>query len=149
MNNLTPVIANITIRQDKQGRFNLVDLHKASGGATRHSPSYWLRNQQTQEFITELRNSLILSDSGNPETDSVHIEPVNIVKSFFMDQGTYVVEELVYPYAMWVSPAFHLKVIRAYAALVKNGVQVPEAKPAAMEQRMDRIVSLPIKSLSE
>lgn len=135
---LSPVIiSNIEIRQDQDGRHCLNDLHKASGGLPQHAPNFWLKNQQTKDLVDELRKLLIYSDTQNPVSDKInHLEPIKIVKSFFMDQGTFVVEELVYAYAMWISPAFHLQVIRSYAALAK----APQPGSSAnLEARMDRM----------
>ena len=91
------IVANVAIRQDAEGRYCLNDLHKAAGGERRHEINLWLRNQQTKELIEELENTQI---------------PVFILRG--RNGGTFVAKELVYAYAMWISPAFHLKVIRAY-----------------------------------
>lgn len=96
-------IIETTIRQDAEGRYSLNDLHKAAGGKQRHQPRYFLANSQAKELIAELASE---GDSGNPL--SVHRGGQR--------QGTFVCKELVYAYAMWISPAFMLKVIRAYDA---------------------------------
>ncbi|MFB8828338.1 KilA-N domain-containing protein [Azotobacter sp. CWF10] len=104
MNDL--VIANTTIRQDAEGRYCLNDLHRASGGEKRHGPSYWLANQQTKELVSELETT------GNP-----------VVTLEGRNGGTYVCKELVYAYAMWISPAFHVRVIRTFDAVVTGHKQ--------------------------
>lgn len=102
MNSLT--VADTTIRQDTAGRYALNDLHRAAGGENRHRPSLWVENQQTRQLADELEG-----EAGIPALVSVHGGAA---------PGTYAAKELVYAYAMWISPAFHLRVIRAYDALV-------------------------------
>ncbi|WP_110975124.1 KilA-N domain-containing protein [Acinetobacter sp. WCHAc060042] len=112
-NNQALVIGEFTIRQDEDGRYCLNDLHKASGNAIKHKPSFWLRNEQTQDLISELQNC-------NSQFAAIE-KPVNVLRGNFAGvkkQGTYVVKELVYSYAMWISAKFHLMVIRAYDSLV-------------------------------
>ncbi|SLM63516.1 MULTISPECIES: KilA-N domain-containing protein [Dickeya] len=93
------VIANIAIRRDTDGRYNLNDLHRASGGEKRHAPSYWLANKQTIALIAELETT---------EIPVVRLEGRN--------GGTFVCRELVYAYAMWISASFNLRVIRTFDA---------------------------------
>lgn len=105
------VIGDFHIRQDEDGRYCLNDLHKASGYDKKHQPAYFIRNQQTKDLIGEIVNSANLQSLENNQ-----IEPVKKMEG--VKGGTYVVKELVYSYAMWISAKFHLQVIRAYDAMV-------------------------------
>lgn len=108
-NNQPLVIGDFSIRQDQDGRYCLNDLHKASGGLEKHKPTRFIRNQQTQELIAEI-------DLENNQRPNM----VFAIKTFHggVNSGTYVVKDLVYSYAMWISAKFHLMVIRAYDSMV-------------------------------
>lgn len=103
------------------GLFCLNDLHKASGGAAKHKPSFFLRNEQTQKLLAELR---VANSQPLHSTDS---QPLRRVVGRGKEQGTYVCLELVYAYAMWISAAFYLKVIRAYHAMTIRGDALRQA----------------------
>lgn len=98
-------VAGFNVQQDAAGRFSLNDLHRAAGGENRHRPSLWIENQQTQALVDEL------AKAGIPALETVHGGA---------NPGTYAARELVYAYAMWISPRFYLQVIRAYDALVSG-----------------------------
>lgn len=109
------IVANTQVTRDAQGLFSLNDLHRAGGGEQRHRPKYWLENQQTQELVQEI------GKGGNPPLAT---------RRGGKSPGTYVCKELVYAYAMWISPKFHLAVIRAYDAMVSEPADDP-VPPAA------------------
>lgn len=112
------VIANTAIRTDAEGRFCLNDLHKAAGGEKADGPSYWMTNQQTKALVAELQG-----DTGIPGGPTATLNDGK-------NNGTYVCKELVYAYAMWISPKFHLQVIRAYDAMTVK----PEQPPANLSR---------------
>ncbi len=112
-------IASIQIRQDAEGRYCLNDLHKAAGNEQRHRPKYWLGNQQTKDLEAEIAKG--------------GITPIQSKQQV----GTYVCREMVYAYAMWISPAFHLQVIRAYDALVRP----PAAKVITDQSRLRHLAA--------
>ncbi|WP_157654795.1 phage antirepressor KilAC domain-containing protein [Burkholderia ubonensis] len=111
MNALT--ITGVAIRTDAEGRYCLNDLHRSAGGEERHAPNRWTRTDSYQALRAELTPEMAFAPSESIRGGSA--------------PGTYVCKELVYAYAMWISPAFHLKVIRAYDEMV-SGVKV--AAPA-------------------
>lgn len=113
------VIAEVSILRDEHGRFSLNDLHRAAGGESKHRPNYWLDSKQVKELISE-----------------IEIAGISAIQSK-QGLGTFAVKELVYAYAMWISPTFHLKVIRAYDATVTNQAvpQLPDFTNPAVAAR--------------
>ena len=103
MSNLT--ILKTAIRTF-ENLYSLNDLHIASGAEAKHQPSLFVRLDTTQELISEIQKE---TDKGN------------ILQSFRsgVNRGTYACEELVIAYAMWISPKFHLIVLRAFLAMHK------------------------------
>lgn len=105
------IISDISIRQDAEGRYCLNDLHKAAGGYSTDRPSKWLDNDGTRALINEIDAEKLASEQN---------QAFRVYKGGNGWQGTFVCKELVYAYAMWISPTFHLKVIRAYDAMVNK-----------------------------
>lgn len=55
-----PIIDGVAITTDKEDRFNLNALHKASTLGKHKAPSEWLRRQETKELIEELEQTVNL-----------------------------------------------------------------------------------------
>ena len=128
-NNQPLTIGDYSIRRDEDGRYCINDLHKASGGAEKHKPFNFMRNQQTKDLIAEIERENMMLKSEHHKSKAV-----NTVKGKGLSQGTFVVKELVYYYAMWISAKFHLTVIRAYDAMVMQW-QINDRQSITPEQQ--------------
>ncbi|HDG1692833.1 TPA: KilA-N domain-containing protein [Kluyvera georgiana] len=107
------VIDGVSVRQYFESNYCLNDLQKAAlnaGGEKRSARSMevyeFMRRPETQALVELLEKET----TGNPRSI-----PVMTIQG--RNGGTYVCKELVYAYAMWVSPSFNLKVIRTFDAL--------------------------------
>lgn len=109
MTSIAIAIADVVVRQDSKGRYNLNDFHRAAGEENRHRPSLWAENQQAKDLAAEIAQ----------ETGKAGI-PALVLQRGGKAPGTYACRELVYAYAMWISPAFHLKVIRTFDKAVTD-----------------------------
>lgn len=113
MNDLT--ISGVTIRL-VDGLYSLNDLHKASGGEDKHQPAFFTRRDSTKALVEEIINE-------NRRSSESQSAPVRVINGD--GGGTFVCKELVYAYAMWISPAFNLRVIRAFDSM--RSQPVPQA----------------------
>lgn len=132
-------IAGNFIHQDADGRYSLNDLHRAAGGDDKHSPNRFARLDSTQALCAEVDQTPLLASG-----------PALLVLNGGAAPGTYACKELVYAYAMWISAAFMLVVIRAYDALVSHDAPRPGQTEAIEALRLraensrlkDRIIEM-------
>lgn len=117
--NLTIASKKIRIKDDL---YCLNDLHKASGADKKNGPSYFMALGATQGLI----NALLV------DTDI----PVSVIKGG-KNQGTYVCEELVYSYAMWINPEFNLKVIRAFKSIQDGKIEELERQQSRQTAKLE------------
>lgn len=108
-------MSNLTILKTSIRTYNnlysLNDLHSVSGNDPKHRPNQFIRLDTTQDLVNEIRSE---------DTDAQICASLRTG----INKGTWACEELVLAYAMWISPKFHLVVLRAFIAMHKG-----EAKP--------------------
>lgn len=122
--NLT--INNTVITTDEEGRFSLNDLHQASGGEDKHKPARFYRSHGFKDELEFLM------------TTSGHLNPM-VKKRGRHNGGTWVCKELVYSYAMWISPEFKVKVIRTFDDVVNS--RIPTETMATVNAIVKKIES--------
>ena len=133
MSSLTVYAPQITILDNVvnmiDGLYSLKDLHKASGGDNKHAPFRFMRNAEPKELIAEIERS---PDMVNGVTNKAF----KVVQGGTASkQGTYACKDLVYRYAMWISPKFALLVIRTFDKLVTGELKV---QPTGISTVADR-----------
>lgn len=127
------VISGNEVKQDEHGRFRLNDLHRASGGKQKHRPSNFLKTPSGSGLVAEIIKC-------SPQNTLAPVETVN-----GRGGGTYVSKDVVYSYAMWISPEFQLNVIRKFDEAVQSEKRgrsiVDQAESACMSltEEMNRI----------
>ena len=109
MSNLTVLKTSI---RDLDGLYSLNDLHKASGNDPKHRPNQFVRLDITQDLINEIQG----------ENSTAQICALRSINGG-ANRGTYACEELILSYAMWISPKFHLIVLRAFLTMQRNQPQ--------------------------
>lgn len=124
MSNQSITIGSTAIKVNNSGLYCLNDLHKAAGGEAKHTPGRFTKSEWASSLVDEL--------SQNRDIE---------VLTSKSKVGTYACKELVYSYAMWISPAFSIRVIQAFDALA-SGDEKKALAMAGTQAASDRLALL-------
>lgn len=130
-----------SLHLDANGRYNLNDLHKAAGGEKKHQPALFFRLASTLALVDEIERDQstdsqtgqdLTKNSNSSDLQSYKFKAVETVPGRY-GSGTFVVKQLVYAYAMWVSPKFMLKVIDILDEIARTGAYHADKWYAAID----------------
>lgn len=134
-NPLYPIVAGIAIRMDEQGRFNLNDLHKASGKNPKNSPAQWLRTKQAQKLMNLLEKKAI-------QACTVSTEGRN--------GGTFAHEILAVEYTGWISMEFRIIVNETFIDYKRSTFSTSVHKSHCQQlERENQLIAIQIELLSQ
>ncbi|EWS70763.1 hypothetical protein JS84_16045 [Vibrio vulnificus] len=137
-------LGDTPVRIDKFERYCLNDIHKAAGGESRHQPSNWLQNKETQRYLDELASvtlgesswdSMISDDrcwNSSNASDNRSWNSMNGQKQLVESiqggllQGTWAVRLAALDYARWLSPTLHVQMVMLLDAADKGQMQVTD-----------------------
>lgn len=126
------VIFDVAVKQDKDSRYCLNDLQRAAVNAEGESRS--ARTMEVHEFMRRPETRSLIELLEKETTGKARILPVLTIQG--RNGGTYVCKELVYAYAMWISPKFNLYVIRTFDAVAaKEKIRVSYRDTARLEYK--------------
>lgn len=113
-------ILGVTISATPNGLYSVTDLWKASGSKSKNLPEKWLRNKASIEYADYLKTL-----ESNVSQKWVAVENQRVIDIFNGNNGgTYMCKELVYAYAMWISPVFSHAVISTFDAVLNDNLEL-------------------------
>ncbi|WP_033756014.1 KilA-N domain-containing protein [Pantoea sp. NGS-ED-1003] len=114
----TVIVNGVSVRVDKEGRYNLNDLHAAAvvkGDANESQrPSKFIRSAAVKRFV----NALNGRGQKSPLEQYQSLSVVNGGNQ----QGVWGVELLAIRYAAWINPEFEIRVYETFREAVLSGI---------------------------
>lgn len=114
----TVIVNGVSVRVDKEGRYNLNDLHAAAvvkGDANESQrPSKFIRSAAVKRFVNAL--------NGRVQKSPLEQYQSLTVVNGGNQQGVWGVELLAIRYAAWINPEFEIRVYETFREAVLNGI---------------------------
>lgn len=90
------VVDGCLINSFEPNLYSLNDIHKASGGSASKKPAFYLRTLTAKRILSAIPGD--------------HWEKLHVIRGGAV-QGTFACRELVFAYALWLSPDFYVRVL--------------------------------------